>query len=101
MLANQCKNIYPSQMTRKIHRPVTLSHIIDAYGGVVAMAEKLGGKGVITRQAIQQWESVPPKWVLKVEKHTGYSRHQIRPDIYGPKPVAPEPKPIPKQGKAA
>ena len=38
----------------------------------------------ITRGAVSQWERVPAKHVLTVEVVTGISRHELRPDIYGP-----------------
>lgn len=36
--------------------------------------------------AVSQWEGVPPKHVLEVERITGISRHELRPDIFGPAP---------------
>lgn len=39
--------------------------------------------GDITPQAISQWERVPAKRVLDIERITGVSRHQLRPDIFG------------------
>lgn len=40
----------------------------------------------ISSQAVSQWAEVPPRRVLVVEKITGISRHELRPDIYGPAP---------------
>jgi DNA-binding transcriptional regulator YdaS (Cro superfamily) len=51
-------------------------------GGAVALAAKLG----VSRQVVYGWVRVPDVWVLKVEQHTGISRHQLRPDIFGPAP---------------
>ena len=53
--------------------------------GVAALARALGG---ITSQAISQWERVPAERVLDVERITGISRHELRPDIFGPKDEA-------------
>jgi DNA-binding transcriptional regulator YdaS (Cro superfamily) len=50
-------------------------------GGAAGLAAKLGG---ITPQAVSQWKRVPAERVLAVEKETGVSRHDLRPDIYGP-----------------
>lgn len=50
-------------------------------GGPVGLAGKLGG---ITPQAISQWKRVPVGRVLDVERITGVSRHDLRPDIFGP-----------------
>ena len=38
----------------------------------------------ITHGAISQWRRVPAERVLEVERITGVSRHDIRPDIYPP-----------------
>lgn len=54
-------------------------------GGAVGLAEKIGG---ITPQAVSQWSKVPPARVLDVERITGVSRHDLRPDLYGPAPVS-------------
>lgn len=61
---------------------------IEAAGG----AAKLGAALKITRQAVEDWDKVPPKHVLRVEQLSGYSRYQLRPDIYGaaPDPLARE-----------
>lgn len=40
----------------------------------------------ITRSAVSQWDQVPANHVLTVEGITGISRHDLRPDIYGPSP---------------
>jgi DNA-binding transcriptional regulator YdaS (Cro superfamily) len=37
----------------------------------------------ITPQAISQWDKVPAKRVLEVERITGISRHKLRPDVFG------------------
>ena len=56
-------------------------------GGSSEFARALNKAGVkITRQAIEQWHSVPPHHVRAVEKITGISRYKLRPDIYGPAP---------------
>jgi DNA-binding transcriptional regulator YdaS (Cro superfamily) len=49
-------------------------------------AEILAGKLLITPQALSQWETVPPLRVLEVERITGVSRHELRPDLY-PEPA--------------
>ena len=59
---------------------------IDAAGGLQPMAAKLG----VTYQAVQKWRNsgIPVTRVLDVERITGISRHEIRPDIFGPEPKA-------------
>lgn len=41
----------------------------------------------ITPGAVSQWRRVPAERVLDVERITGISRHDLRPDIYGPPPT--------------
>lgn len=52
-------------------------------GGPSGLAGKLNG---ITSQAISQWKRVPAGRVLEVEAVTGISRHELRPDVFGPAP---------------
>jgi DNA-binding transcriptional regulator YdaS (Cro superfamily) len=51
-------------------------------GALARALEELGEK--ITPQAVSLWKIVPPKQVLKVEAITGISKHELRPDIFGP-----------------
>lgn len=55
---------------------------IEKAGGSRLIARAIG----ITRQAVEQWESVPAKHVLAVERISGVSRYELRPDIYGSPP---------------
>jgi DNA-binding transcriptional regulator YdaS (Cro superfamily) len=48
-------------------------------GGTTNLARALGG---ITPQAISQWRRVPAERVLAVERATGISRSDLRPDLY-------------------
>lgn len=47
-------------------------------GGGQALASALG----LTRQAIYQWDKIPPQYVLRVEEVTGVPRSTLRPDLY-------------------
>lgn len=49
-------------------------------GGNTGLSRLLSG--TITPQAISQWKKVPAERVLDVERATGVSRHELRPDIY-------------------
>ena len=64
-----------------------LSKAIEAAGGQAALARTLG----ITYQAIDSWKKrgTPGPRVLEVEAATGgkVSRHELRPDIFGPAPA--------------
>jgi DNA-binding transcriptional regulator YdaS (Cro superfamily) len=51
-------------------------------------ASELARKLKITPSAVLQWDKVPPRRVMEVEKITGVSRHLLRPDIFGARPVA-------------
>lgn len=55
-----------------------LERAIDAAGGLTKLAESLG----VTKQAVAQWDEVPPLRVLAVERVSGVSRHELRPDLY-------------------
>jgi DNA-binding transcriptional regulator YdaS (Cro superfamily) len=52
------------------------------------VAEKVGGipnlaKGLkISRPAIYQWDKIPGDRVIDVERITGISRHDLRPDLH-------------------
>ncbi|MFT3987214.1 MAG: Cro/CI family transcriptional regulator [Aestuariivirga sp.] len=52
-------------------------------GGASALAQALGN---ISSQAVSQWEKIPASRVLDVERITGISRHELRPDIFGAAP---------------
>lgn len=57
-----------------------LERAVAVLGSSSELARKLG----VTPSAVLQWEKVPPSRVLEVERHTGISRHELRPDIFGP-----------------
>ena len=48
-------------------------------GGVVALARELG----IKHTALYSWKRVPAERVLDIERISGVSRHEMRPDIFG------------------
>jgi DNA-binding transcriptional regulator YdaS (Cro superfamily) len=55
-----------------------LKRAIEAAGGLGILADRLG----ITAQAVSQWDEVPPLRVIAVERATGISRSELRPDLY-------------------
>lgn len=57
-------------------------HLKGERGRIKNLAEALG----VFPSAISQWTKVPSERVLKVEEVTGISRHDLRPDIFGPAP---------------
>jgi DNA-binding transcriptional regulator YdaS (Cro superfamily) len=56
-----------------------LQRALLAAGGPTALARELG----ITSQAISQWLRVPATRVRDVERITGISRSELRPDLFG------------------
>jgi DNA-binding transcriptional regulator YdaS (Cro superfamily) len=58
-----------------------IERAIDAAGGLSALSRKLGD---ISPQAIFKWRrgGVPSKRVIAVERVTGITRHELRPDLY-------------------
>lgn len=62
---------------------------VDGAGGPAKLAAALSEHGIkITPQAISQWSRVPAERVLDIERVTGISRYEQRPDIFGPAPDA-------------
>lgn len=56
----------------------------EVAGGPVALAISLTESGApISSQAISKWDRVPADRVLDVERITGVSRHDLRPDVFG------------------
>ena len=51
---------------------------IDLMGGMRALGRAIG----TSHQNISGWRRIPAERVLDIEKATGISRHELRPDIY-------------------
>ena len=59
-----------------------LRRVIQKGGGARVVAATIGLK---SPQVVHNWiarASIPPKYVLGVERATGISRHALRPDLY-------------------
>lgn len=68
----------------------TFDRIVAAFGSQRLMAAALG----VTAQSVTKWrKQVPAERVLEIERLTGISRHEIRPDVFGH-----EPTPIAREG---
>lgn len=65
---------------KKTTRDRALEVAIEKAGSSKDLAFAIG----VTPQALSQWRQVPPTRVLDVERATGVSRHDLRPDIYPP-----------------
>jgi len=61
-------------------RKRSLHRAIEAAGGLAKIAAALD----VTVQAVSQWNEVPPLRVLEVERISGVSRSELRPDLYPP-----------------
>jgi DNA-binding transcriptional regulator YdaS (Cro superfamily) len=60
-----------------------LKRAIEAAGGPAELARFITQNHEnITAQAICDWKRCPPTRVLMVERASGVSRHELRPDIY-------------------
>lgn len=64
------------------HAHAGLEQAIAAVGTRSKLAALLG----ISPQAVAQWRAVPVARCLAVERITGVSRYELRPDIYGAPP---------------
>lgn len=57
----------------------SLEKAVQRVGSASELARRLG----VTPAAVLQWDRVPPLRVLDVERESGVSRYELRPDIYG------------------
>ena len=55
-------------------------------GGIVSLARELGLK----HTAMYSWGRIPAERVLEIERITGISRFEQRPDVFGPAPETSE-----------
>jgi DNA-binding transcriptional regulator YdaS (Cro superfamily) len=55
-----------------------LERAFKAAGNKLTLSKRLG----ISHQAVAQWTRAPAERVLQLEKLTGVSRHDLRPDLY-------------------
>ncbi|EKF44011.1 CI repressor [Nitratireductor indicus C115] len=58
--------------------------LVNKLGGLTKAARTLG---VSNPSVVANWRSrgrIPPDKVLEVERLSGISRHELRPDIFGP-----------------
>jgi DNA-binding transcriptional regulator YdaS (Cro superfamily) len=75
---------------------------------LVAAKKAVGGAAVIARaldisiQAVCQWRTVPPQYVLTLEKlsRRKVKKHQLRPDIYPPPRARPRANGVAKHNAA-
>lgn len=62
-----------------------IQQAVKKAGGYAALGRELG----ISRHRVWNWANmgirVPPQFVLDIEGATGISRHNLRPDVFGPR----------------
>lgn len=63
-------------------REAALLRIIEHFGNAAALARALG----VSDAAVGLWYRVPQEHVFTLEKLTGLTRYQMRPDIHGSAP---------------
>lgn len=56
-----------------------LERAIAVTGSVAVLAERIG----VSRQAIYLWKRIPAERVMDVERATGISHKELRPDLFG------------------
>ena len=78
-------------MAQRKFRAGGLAKAIAKVKTITALAEKLE----LTAQAVSQWDTVPADRCLEVERVTGVSRYELRPDIYG------DERPIVRRGRTS
>lgn len=56
----------------------------DPEMNLAALADRLG----VNKSTVSRWSRgrIPAEWVGRVSQETGISRHDLRPDIFGPSP---------------
>ena len=62
-------------------------------GNTSTLARSLG----ISHTAVRKWRLLgrpPAERVLEIERVTGVSRYELRPDVFGPAPDAPGPRAV-------
>jgi DNA-binding transcriptional regulator YdaS (Cro superfamily) len=70
-----------SRLAPGTDEPEFIQLAIDAVGGVSQLAKLCK----VSYQAVQKWQATgrpPAERVLEIERVTGISRHDLRPDIY-------------------
>lgn len=73
-----------SAQTKSMNAQTPIDKAAEIAGGTVALSKALG----VAHYNVSKWRrsGVPAKYVMGVERATGVSRHDLRPDIFGPSP---------------
>lgn len=59
-----------------------LSKAVSVAGGQLALAKKIGTSQPRVWNWLHRDDRIPAEFVLPIERATGVSRHELRPDLY-------------------
>lgn len=65
-----------------------ITRAVEAIGGQIPLAKRLGVNPSLISQWVTGRLNVAAHHVLIIEAATGVSRHDLRPDVFGPAPAA-------------
>lgn len=65
-----------------------LRKAIQVAGSQTELAKRIGKKQAHVWNWLHRDKKVPAESVLAIERETGVSRHDLRPDIFGPSPAS-------------
>jgi DNA-binding transcriptional regulator YdaS (Cro superfamily) len=68
----------PRKVCYSVAMEDALREAVKRVGGLAALARQLD----ISPQAVQQWRIAPAVRTLEIERLTGVSRYELRPDLY-------------------
>lgn len=72
-----------SQKSEALDRAKKAAELKTGLKGNTALAKAL--EDAVTPQAVSQWNHVPLRHVFEVERITGISKYELRPDFFGEK----------------
>ena len=71
----------PGPKNEALERAKRAAEVITGLKGNTALARALDG--TVSPQAVSQWQQAPLGRVFDIERATGISRHDLRPDFFG------------------
>lgn len=63
-----------------------IKQLIDAAGSQSAFGREIGAAPALVWQWADERRPVSPKFARRIEERYGVSRHDLRPDVFGPPP---------------
>jgi hypothetical protein len=55
---------------------------LKAAGGSTLISRTLSKRERISKAAVGQWRRIPEKWVMPMAMLSGFTAHQLRPDLF-------------------